>query len=436
MTALGSYMRCAGCGERLAADEPLPLQCPRTGELPDHDHVLRAELELEGTSFPDRSETNPFVRFRRLMHTYRLARRQGMSDDDYIALVRDLDDSVHQVDGRRFEETPYSLSDDLGVWFKNETVQPSGSHKSRHLMGIAIHLEVIDRLGLAATRETPLAIASCGNAALAAAVIARAVGRKLRVFVPPSAAESVTRRLSELGAEQVVCERSPDLPLGDPCYHRYREAVAAGALPFACQGNENGMTIAGGMTLGWELALQHRAQAEEPLDRLFVQVGGGALASSVFQALDVAVRLGVLASMPTLHAVQTSNAHPLWVAWSAVASKAEEVGVAAALEHAASHRSEYMRPWPNEPESLAYGILDDETYDWLTIVRGLVTTGGSVPRVGEDRLRATWKQAREATGIDVCATGIAGLAGALSLRDAGELATEEQVAVLFTGTRR
>jgi len=36
----------------------------------------------------------------------------------------------------------------------------------------------------------------------------------------------------------------------------------------------------------------------------------------------------------------------------------------AVLERATKHRSEFMRPWETMPQSVAHGILDDETYDW------------------------------------------------------------------------
>jgi hypothetical protein len=66
--------------------------------------------------------------------------------------------------------------------------------------------------------------------------------------------------------------------------HRFREAVAAGALPFAVQGPENALCLDGGRTIGWEI-LADAARQGIALDRVFVQVGGGAFASSVGTAL-------------------------------------------------------------------------------------------------------------------------------------------------------
>jgi hypothetical protein len=34
-----------------------------------------------------------------------------------------------------------------------------------------------------------------------------------------------------------------------------------------------------------------------------------------------------------------------------------------------------MWPWNEEPRSIAHGIRDDETYDWFTIVTGMLASG-------------------------------------------------------------
>ena len=86
---------------------------------------------------------------------------------------------------------------------------------------------------------------------------------------------------------------------------------------------------------------------------------------------------------------------------------------------AAQHRSEFMWPWENEPHSIAHGILDDETYDWLAVVEAMLATGGQPIVVDEDTLAHANALARRATGSDVDYTGSAGLAGLLDLCEAG-----------------
>lgn len=420
----------------------LPFRCSHAGTGDDIDHVLRCELAEEGlteaiTASVADDERLPFLRFRRLMHSYRLARRQGMSDAEYCELVSALDRAVGQVDGVGFVETPYTYSRGLDLWIKDETGNVAGSHKARHLMGLAIHLEVVSRLGLASLEDAELAIASCGNAALAAAVVAKAAGRRLRVFVPPSASPVVLRRLEHLGALCEPCARMPRDPPGDPCYRRFQAAIQGGALPFSCQGSDNGLTIQGGLTLGLEIAIQHRALAPTPLGGLFVQVGGGALASGIFQGLQLAERAGLVARRPRLCAVQTANAHPLLRAFEQARLQARSSDPKQAIAAARRHRHEHMTPWPDLPESIADGILDDETYDWAAIVEGLLETDGELVLADEEMLLRARDLVESEIGLRASATGTAGVAGVLTARAAAtDDAPMGPIAALITGVRR
>jgi threonine dehydratase len=402
------------------------------------------ELDPTHVSFPDGGEPNPFVRYRRLFHGYHLGHANGMSDDDHVHLVEQLDKAVAAVDGRGFVQTPFGRSDGLSerlgceVWVKDETGNVSGSHKARHLMGLMVHLLVAEQTGLAPAVERELAIASCGNAALAAAVVARAADRPIRVFVPTWADEAILGRLLELGATIEVCERTEGVP-GDPTYRALQRAIADGSVPFTCQGPDNGLAIEGGETLGYEIVSQ-LTHAGEGLDRLVVQVGGGALASACVRAFEDAALLEAPERLPKIHAVQTTNVHPLARAFMRVRQHAGHEGtpeaIVDAMTWARTHRSEVMWPWEEEPRSVAEGILDDETYDWAAVVGGMLATDGSPVLVSEDVLREANDLAREATAIDVDHTGSAGLAGLIVLASRGELRSDERVAVLFTGARR
>ncbi len=448
MSQPASSIRCAGCGHAAGPDDPYPFRCPRAGS-DDTDHVMTRVLTMDGARFPDGHEQNPFLRYRALLHAYHAARARGEPDAGYRGLVSALDESVAGVDGHGFTVTPFVRSSDLseslgfsaagGVWVKNETSNVSGSHKGRHLMGVLIHLAVMEKIGLLDPgNRRDLAIASCGNAALAAAVVARAGGWRLRVFVPPDANPRVVRQLHELQANVVVCPRQPGAR-GDPAYLRLREALGRGALPFTTQGNENGLAIEGGLTLGYELATS-LADLPGGLDHLVIQVGGGALASSCVQALREAAQLGAIERVPRVHTVQTYGAHPLERAYRRVrALLPGEPGpgeVGEAVAEAAAQRSRFMWPWEEEPKSVAAGILDDETYDWRAVVEGMLLTGGRPLVVSEDLLREANHLAVTKTAVPVDPTGSAGLAGLLELRRSGVVGDGERVAVLFTGIQR
>lgn len=421
---------CSGCGASPRPEDPYPFRCPNVG-AGDVDHVLVRLLPVD-VQWPERPEANPFVGYRTLLSSY----HRGLSDAGYRAIVSKLDAGVAEVDGHGFTTTPFARADELsarlgfaadgGVWVKDETRNVSGSHKARHLMGVAIHLAVVEELG--APPAPRLAIASCGNAALAAAVVARAAGRELDVFVPLDAPEAVIARLKQLGASVQVCMRQAGVP-GDPTFHALRAAIAAGSLPFTCQGSENGLVVEGGETLGWEIV-----SSGVPVDRIVVQVGGGALASSVIRSMQEAVGLGRLRRAPRIDTVQTASAFPLKRAYDRLAQHVQEgEPLESALRYAATHRSEFMWPWESEPHSVAHGILDDETYDWFAVVSGMLRTGGRPRVVDEACLEEANALAREVTPIDVDHTGSSGLAGLMALKDVDP---HERVAVLFTGTRR
>ncbi len=435
MTAPALRLVCAGCGWEApgAAEGAHPFRCPDAAAGDDTDHVLTRLLPTDVHLRSD-DDPNPFIRFRETFHAWHAARARGMDDAGYVDLVRRLDDRVAAVEGTGFRVTPFTRAEALGahlgleLWVKDETGNVSGSHKGRHLMGILLHLAVTER-----GERPPLAIASCGNAALAAAVLARAADRRLQVFVPPHAEAAVLERLYALGAEVVPCPRVPG-QAGDPCVHGFRAAVQAGALPFCVQGNENGLTIEGGETLAHEMLERFQVPSH-----IVVQVGGGALASAVMQGFARAAVDGVfLPRGPRLHTVQTEGAWPLRRAWGLWQEHQRLADLSAedALRYAARHRSAFMWPWETEPRSIAEGILDDETYDWLAVVRGMEASGGTPVVVDEATLREAHALAHAHTGIRVSHTGAAGLAGVLQLQRDGVIAEGASVAVIFSGVER
>ena len=417
--------------------------------------------------------------------------------DRLLAVVGELDAAVAGVEGHGFEPTPFApasaLAEAAGVggaelWVKDETGNVSGSHKARHLFGVALDHRLAGT-GHGSGSTAPYAIASCGNAALAAAVVARAVGRPLDVFVPTWANEAVVARISELGGRVVRCEREPGVT-GDPAHHAMLAAIAAGAVPFSCQGTETPAAIDGGRTLAWEMVdalASHDGGRPARLDRLFVQVGGGALATAVVTGLAGAAARGDLARLPVIHAVQPQGNHPLVRAWDTLALELRTqersggsrdrhyfldriVAAQAAPQGTMDNRlrariagemgamsgdqlresvdrlrydpGRYMRAWEQEPVSYASGILDDITYDWVDVVEAMLASGGWPLVASEDDLRRAHRLAHRHTGIDVCPTGASGLGGLLALNAASEgagtpgVSPGERVAVLFTGRMR
>ena len=364
---------------------------------------------------------NPFLRFRDRLDSYDAVRRGDLSDEQFVELVTALDQAVAEADGQGhgFVETPVidgaglaaAAGLDVELVIKVEPHNIGGSHKARHLMGVAIQMKVAEALGKTAPER--LAIASCGNAAIGASVIARALERPLDVFVPTWAGDSVLDPLRRLGAEIHQCERRPG-EAGDPCYLRFSEAVSAGSTAFSVQGSDTPSTFDGGRTLGWELADQ-----VGHLDAIYVQVGGGALATAVGMAMpDV-----------TLYPVQAQGCAPLRRAWDLLAPDFD-------FAAAAANPTNYMWPW-DEPQSYATGILDDVTYDWLPLLEATRASGGEPIVAPESLIVRAHELAKTATDVPVCSTGTAGLAGLLHQPPPlGSDGRPQRVALLFTGIDR
>ncbi len=425
--------QCQVCGAQTDIAQPFTWRCPNAvgGDRHHAPALIQSIAPLRAAD-----DVNPFLAYRRYLAVDSFAAANGMTDAARGALIAASDAAIGEIAGVGFHQTPFERSDELsaalgfgadgGVWVKDETGQVAGSHKARHLMTILLHLLAAESLGLAPWDDVrdrpPLAIASCGNAAVAAATLAAAVRWPITVFVPTSVQPAFAAALGQLPATVVACQRRAADPPGDPCVHRFREAVMAGAVPFTVQGTENAWCLDGGRTIGWEM-VRHMEEAMEgpPFDRVFVQVGGGALAASVIAGF----RMGGFT--PQLQAVQTEACAPLARAW-------QRVRRAAGVADAGRRWDEHMWPWEHVGSSAADGILDDETYDWLAVAKALHESGGSAVVVTEAHIAEANEMGSRATGIDASHTGTAGLAGVLALRP--ELRGDERIAVIFSGMRR
>ena len=394
-------------------------------------------LEIENSLAPLRSngDANPFVAFQRYLAWDAFAASLGLEFELRTKIIRDLDDAVAKVAGTGFRMTPFLRNEELskslrfteqgGVWIKDETHNVAGSQKARHLFAQLLHLIAVEHVGRAPWRsqsERPqLAIASCGNAAIAASTLARAVNWPIQVFVPEHADAATIKILNSLNANTVRCARVSTDPPGDPCVYRFREAILSGAIPFGVQGPENAWCLDGGRTIGWEMAVVAEDLVGALFSRMFVQAGGGAFVTCAANGFFAG------ATKPKVHAVQTEGCAPLARAFLI----AQKTGGA---HNAGSRWSQCMWPWETTPVSIADGILDDETYDWIGACNAMVDSGGYPVVASEAQVHESFELAHRVTNVDVSPTGAAGLAGLLAIRQ--EIADDERVIVIFSGVRR
>jgi threonine dehydratase len=191
------------------------------------------------------------------------------------------------------------------IWLKMEHLQHGGSFKAR---GMFNRLRVAEAAGqLPAAGVT---IASGGNAGIAAALAARALGVRCEVFVPETAPPSKRHRLIAAGAQMTVAGATY-AEASDACIAR--QATTGALLMHAYDQPE---VIAGAGTL----ALEIEAEAGVP-DRVLVSVGGGGLIAGVAAWFESCTRVESMEPerAPTLHAA-LAKGEPVEVEVSGIAA--------------------------------------------------------------------------------------------------------------------
>ena len=143
------------------------------------------------------------------------------------------------------------------LWLKLEHLQVSGSFKARGMMNRLLANEI---------PASGVVVASGGNAGIATAAAARALGVRCEVFLPGVSPEAKRARLRALGAEVVVVGEVYADALA-ACLARQQDTGAL--LTHAYDQSE---VVAGAGTLGREI----EAQGGLP-DTVLVSVGGGGL---------------------------------------------------------------------------------------------------------------------------------------------------------------
>lgn len=215
------------------------------------------------------------------------------------------------ADSRHFlRETPlWKLSgaalgvDCAEVWLKLEHLQTSGSFKARGMF---------NRLLANPIPASGVIVASGGNAGIATAAAARALGVPCEVYVPTVSSAAKQARLRALGATVVVT--------GDA----YADALAAclarqqqtGAL--LTHAYDQSEVVAGAGTLAREIEVQGGLPGS-----VLVSVGGGGLIAGIAAWFEDRTRVVALEPVlaPTLHAARAAG-EPVDVAVGGIAADA------------------------------------------------------------------------------------------------------------------
>jgi threonine dehydratase len=228
-----------------------------------------------------------------------------INPDDIIAAAARIDAHVHKTPLWALPGRALGLpagTPDFEVLLKLEHLQRSGSFKARGMFNRLLS-NTIPAAGVIA--------ASGGNAGIATAVAARALGVRAEVFVPSVSSPAKRARLAALGATVVIAGDAYAEAL-EACETRQRET---GAL--MTHAYDQPEVVAGAGTLAREVELQ---EAGTP-DSVLVSVGGGGLIAGI--AAWFAGRARVIALepelAPTLYRAREAGA-PVDVAVSGIAA--------------------------------------------------------------------------------------------------------------------
>jgi threonine dehydratase len=188
------------------------------------------------------------------------------------------------------------------VWLKLEHLQVAGSFKARGMY---------NRLLSNAIPPSGVIVASGGNAGIATAAAAKALGVRCEVFVPTVSSPAKQQKLRELGADVVVTGAVYAEAL-EACLTRQRETGAL--LTHAYDQPE---VVAGAGTLAQEI----EEQGGRAPDSVLVSVGGGGLIAGVAAWFEDRSRIVALEPelAPTLYRAREAGA-PVDVAVSGIAA--------------------------------------------------------------------------------------------------------------------
>lgn len=283
------------------------------------------------------------------------------------------------------------------VWVKDDGRNPSASFKDR-----ASAIAVVK----AQERGAPIiTTASTGNAAAALSGLCASVGQANVIFVPEKAPAAKIAQLLAFGSIVMLVKGTYDdafelcLKASD-AYGWYNRNT--GFNPYMSEGKKTA-SLEICEQLGWEAP-----------DRIFVSVGDGCIIGGLHKGLKDLMALGWIDHMPKLMGVQAAGSNYLAEAWE--------------------KREDVLTKPPIDAQTRADSISAGLPRDRLKAMAAVVETGGAYVTVtDEEILRAIPLMAR-GSGVFGEPAGAAAYAGLLKAVAQGQVAADERVVVLNTGS--
>src|SRR5437667_7251315 len=289
------------------------------------------------------------------------------------------------------------FGDDIDLWIKDESVNPTQSFKAR---GMSVAVSMANHLG-----ATKLALPSAGNAGGALAAYAARADLEAHIFMPRDTPQANIIECRELGAHVTLI----DGLITDCGAEIGRRKTKEGWFDMSTL--KEPYRVEGKKTLGYELAEQCDWQLP---DAILYPTGGGTGLIGMWKAFDEMEALGWIGKKrPRMFAVQATGCAPI--------VRAFEAGEKIAAE------------FP-DARTVATGLRVPKAIGDFLILNILCQSNGGAIAVTDEEMIRSAREVGSTQGLFVCPEGGACFAALKLLFHAGKIAAGEHVGIFNTGS--
>ena len=286
------------------------------------------------------------------------------------------------------------VRDEIEVWFKEESGNPTGSFKDR---GLCLAVNRARELGAKGVQ-----LPSAGNAALAAAAYSAAAGIRCRLALPTETPAGIARRCRLYGAQ--VLEGGGTLGEAASMLGEFIDGfwdLSTFKEPYRVEGKKT-MAFEVAEQLGWRLP-----------HWMVYPTGGGTGIVAMLKAIEELQVLGLVeGELPRFVVVQMEGCAPLVEAFE--------------------QRREHATPWKSVDTSV-WGLRVPKSLADFLILRALTRTRGVAIRVEEAGISDIQALLARDEGLFVGPEGAAAYSGVIRLARDGIIKPGQSVVVFQTG---
>jgi threonine synthase len=291
----------------------------------------------------------------------------------------------------------HRLADDVDLWIKDESLNPTHSFKAR---GMSVAVSMAKHLG-----ATRLAVPSAGNAGGALAAYAARAGVEAHIFMPRDTPRANIVECRELGAHVTLINGL----ITDCAIEIVRRKATKKWFDMSTL--KEPYRLEGKKTLGYELAEQLNWQLP---DVILYPTGGGTGLIGMWKAFEEMETLGWIATKrPRMFAVQAAGCAPI-------------VGAFEAGE-------KYAAEFPNA-RTIASGLRVPKAIGDFLILNILRDSNGGAIAVHDEETVRVAREVGAKAGLFVCPEGAACFAALKLLRRNKTIASGERVVIFNTGS--